>query len=198
MITAALSAGGMDRLYALKALSAAAAIAYFLTTYRRLGILVWSWSWQPIGIGALVFALWMALEPFSGVTFADSQSQASELATMPNSVVLIWIIFRSVGSILVVPLVEELAFRGFLTRRLIQDDFESLPLGSYTLFSFLFSSLLFGLLHGRWIAGTLAGALFAVALYRRGRLTDAVVAHSTANCFVTGYVLASGEWAAWS
>jgi membrane protease YdiL (CAAX protease family) len=54
------------------------------------------------------------------------------------------------------------------------------------------------LLHGRWLAGTVAGLLFAAALYRRGRLMDAVVAHATANALITAYVLTTGQWSIWS
>jgi CAAX prenyl protease-like protein len=71
-------------------------------------------------------------------------------------------------------------------------------MGQFSWFSFVVSSVVFGLLHGRWLAGSLAGMLFGVALYRRGRLMDAVVAHSTANALVTCYVLATENWTAWS
>jgi hypothetical protein len=49
-------------------------------------------------------------------------------------------------------------------------------------------------LHGRW----LAGVFYAVALYRRGELADAVVAHATTNALLTVYVLAIGSWALWA
>jgi CAAX prenyl protease-like protein len=91
-----------------------------------------------------------------------------------------------------------LAFRGFLTRRLVAEDFESIPLGRFGWFSFVLSSFAFGLLHGRWLAGTMAGMLFAWALYRRGRVMDAVLAHATANGLLTIYVLGTQNWAAWS
>jgi CAAX prenyl protease-like protein len=99
-----------------------------------------------------------------------------------------------VGSVVTVPLAEELAFRGYLTRRLIAADFEDVPLGRFTWLSLLVSLALFGALHGRWLAGTLAGMLYAIALYRRGELADAVVAHATTNGLLTAYVLATGSW----
>ena len=55
---------------------------------------------------------------------------------------------------------EELAFRGFLLRRLVAEDFEAVPSGRFTWPALLLSSVAFGALHGsRWIAGTLAGLL---------------------------------------
>ena len=63
-------------------------------------------------------------------------------------------------------------------RRLIDPDFEEVSARKFTWFSFLVSSALFGALHGRWLAGALAGMLYAWAVYRRGRIGDAIVAHA--------------------
>ena len=93
---------------------------------------------------------------------------------------------------------EELAFRGFLVRRLISTDFTEVAPGQFTWASFAISSILFGALHGRWLAGTLAGLLYALALYRRRELSDSVVAHATTNTLIAIYVLATGSWSMWS
>ena len=97
-----------------------------------------------------------------------------------------------------VPLAEELAFRGYLTRRLISADFETVALGRFTWFSFVASSLVFGVLHGRWLAGMLAGMLYAAVLYRRGRLGDCVLAHAITNALLALCALGTGRWALWS
>ena len=39
-----------------------------------------------------------------------------------------------------------------------------MPLGRFSWWSFLVSSACFGLLHGRWLAGVIAGMAYAVAL----------------------------------
>jgi CAAX prenyl protease-like protein len=97
-----------------------------------------------------------------------------------------------------VPLAEELAFRGYLTRRLISADFQAVPDGRFTWPSFLISSLLFGALHQRRLAGTIAGMAYALAYYRRGKLIDAVAAHSVTNLCITVSVIATREWSRWS
>jgi membrane protease YdiL (CAAX protease family) len=43
------------------------------------------------------------------------------------------------------------------------------------------SSLAFGLLHRRPVVGTLAGVAYVLLFRRRGRLADAIVAHSVTN-----------------
>jgi CAAX prenyl protease-like protein len=63
--------------------------------------------------------------------------------------------------------------------------------------SFLVSSSLFGFFHDRWIAGTLAGLFYALALYSRRELSDAVLAHAVTNALIVAYALASGNWSLW-
>jgi len=111
--------------------------------------------------------------------------------------VVLWVVVRVIGAVVTVPLAEELAFRGYLARRLVAREFERVPLGRFSWLAFLGSSLAFGALHQRFVAGTLAGMLYAVAVYRRGALTDAVVAHAATNALLAFYVLATGSWFLW-
>ena len=83
-------------------------------------------------------------------------------------------------------------------RKLIASDFADVPPGRFTWVSFLVSSVLFGMLHGQWLAGILAGMVFAVAVYRRGLLADAVVAHSVTNALLSAYVLLTHNWSLWT
>jgi CAAX prenyl protease-like protein len=191
MITGAMS-GKVDKYYALRVL----AVAGTLWVYRR-EYATWYWrgSWEAAGLGAVVFLVWLALEP---VTDGSPDALGAYLAGLSPTRAAIWLAFRVLGSVVLVPVAEELAFRGYLIRRLIAADFEQVPPGRFTWLSFLVSSALFGVLHGRWLAGTLAGMGFAAALYRRGRLADAVLAHATTNALLAAYVLATGSWFMWS
>ncbi|MSR58258.1 MAG: CAAX prenyl protease-related protein [Planctomycetaceae bacterium] len=167
------------------------AVAVPCRTGARFGFL------PAAGIGAAAFALWMGFEWIAGRLGGGHISLAGPemLSPMAGGA---WLFFRVLGAVVTVPFAEELAFRGFLTRRLIAANFEDVPAGKFSWFSFLLSSLIFGALHGeRWIAGTVVGMLFAMALYRRGRLADAVVAHATTNALLSAYVLTTGQWSAW-
>jgi CAAX prenyl protease-like protein len=125
-----------------------------------------------------------------------------ESGTLPASMATtwryVWIASKLIGSIVTVPLAEELAFRGYLLRRLIAADFQAVSPQHFTWMSFLFSSVAFGLLHGRWLAGTLAGMAFALTVYRRGRLGEAVLAHAVTNALIAATVLGTGAWYLWS
>ena len=87
----------------------------------------------------------------------------------------------------------------YAMRRLIGHDVDSVAVGTFSLASFVISSLLFGALHGAlWIQGTLAGMAFACLLYRRRSVGDAVLAHATTNAVIALYVFSTGRWSLWS
>jgi exosortase E/protease (VPEID-CTERM system) len=191
MVTSAASSG-FDWLYPLRVVATATALYAFRRAYRGLG---WTWTWSAPLIGTVVFLLWMFLEPTP-----DHRTTALSdgLAELSHEAAAVWLIFRILGAVITVPLAEELAFRGYLLRKLIAKDFNQVPLGQFSWRSFLLTSVLFGLLHGRWLAGTLAGTGYALAQYRRGQVGDAVVAHMTTNALIALVVLTQARWSLWS
>ena len=192
MLTGAFSAG-FEWLYPLRVLTAGALLWMFRKSYRDLN---WAVSGWAIAIGCVTFLVWLAFIP-SG--FGNKDSWPAALRSIPWYWATTWLLIRVVGYVVTVPLVEELAFRGYLTRRVIQADFQKLPVGIFSWSSFLISSALFGALHGGlWLAGTIAGMSFALALYRRRSFGDAVQAHATTNGLIALYVFATGRWSVWS
>lgn len=163
--------------------------------WKQLREFSWRPSWWAVAIGAITFVLWIGLQR---ADFPADRAFAAGLNALSANQKTVWLTFRILGAVLTVPLAEELAFRGYVLRKLIASDFETVPDGRFTWVSFILSSLLFGLLHQQWIAGTIAGMLFALALYRRGRISDAVVAHATANAMLAAYVLGTHQWSLWN
>lgn len=179
-------------LYPLRVITPLIPLWIFRSYYRDIR---WSWSWTPILIGIAVFVMWVALEPPpSTETLTVIPNALTEMSTVAAA---FWLLARVLGSVVVVPVVEELAFRGYLIRRLIDADFTSVSPKHFTLMSFLLSSVAFGLLHGRWAAGMVAGMAYAAAQYRRGQISDAIVAHAVTNGLLAAYVLIFGYWNFW-
>lgn len=156
----------------------------------------WPVSWSAILIGVVVYAVWLfaSRRPSSSMLSGGSVLQTEVLSGASR---YLWIVLRLAGATLVAPIAEEMAFRGYLLRRLVAADFESVPYHHFTWFSFLGSSLAFGAFHRQWYLGIFAGMAFALSVYRRGRLSDAVVSHSIANSLLAIDVLQSGEWWLW-
>jgi len=182
---------GFDTFYAVKVLATALALWYFRDVYRRLE---WGWSWQAVAIGVAVFVVWIWLEPVPD----QPPTLPTDLAVLPAWLAALWLLFRVFGSVLAVPLAEEFAFRGYLLRKFAARNFEEVDPRRFAPFAFFASSLLFGLLHDRWLAGTLAGMAYALAVYRRGRIGDAVVAHGTTNGLIAVSVLLFHQWQLWT
>ena len=192
MISRAVS-GGFEWFYPLRFLAAAATLWYFRSKYAELD---WKFDWVSVLNGVGVFAIWMGLDALA--SRRTDNTVALGLASLPAAARITWVVFRTAAACVTVPVAEELAFRGFLIRRLISPNFESLDPRRYTLVAVLFSSVVFGLLHGdRWLAGILAGLFYAAAFLRRGRIGDAFIAHATTNALLAACVLLGGKWTLW-
>lgn len=178
--------------YGLRVFSAGAALWICRRSYRDLD---WRCGPAAFAMGAAVFALWIGLDRFLHIPFAaapDAFQHASPALRIA------WIVLRVFGAIVTAPIAEELAFRGFLMRRLAAADFESVDLSRFAWLPFLISSLAFGMLHGdRWSAGAVAGMFYAWAAIRQGRIGDAIAAHAFTNALLAAWVLATGNWQFW-
>ncbi len=168
---------------------------WMLVRYRRkLSILDWRWSWRGPAVGALVFLAWII-----GAHFLLPESAMPEkLGTVPAAVRGFWIVSRIAGSVLIVPIAEELAYRGYLMRRLAASDFESVPFHSVRWPALAVTAIVFGLAHGAlWLPGIAAGLAYGLLLVRRGRIGEAVAAHATTNALIAASVLGWNQWQLW-
>ena len=186
--------GTFEWTYGLRVAAAGAAILLYRRTYSAIS---WQIGWEAPAVGVLVFAIWIAAERLL-FPHAIPLAMPPALAASSAPVRVGWLLLRVMGAVLTVPVAEELAFRGYLLRRLVSADFSTVDLRRFHFIPFALSSLLFGILHGqRWIAGTIAGMLFAAVTRRRGSLGDAAMAHATANALIAIVVLATGNWNLW-
>jgi exosortase E/protease (VPEID-CTERM system) len=191
---------GFEWLYPLRLIAALAVFFAYRRQYRRMD---WRFGWLGPAAGVLVFALWIALDHAIGQDAASSNGVlltgvAQGLARLSHVQRVAWILTRILAAVTTVPLAEELAFRGYIARRIMSANVESVPLDSLSLVAVLASSLAFGILHGRmWLAGTLTGVVFALVAKLRGRLGEAVAAHATANLLLALWIIARGNYSLW-
>jgi len=175
----------------------------FLVARPVLNFRVERWG-ASLLVGVLIFVLWIApglLYPAYRHSFLfDNGIAGTARSSLPESVrhdapVLF---FRTMRAVLVVPIVEELFWRGWLMRWVISHDFESIPLGTYTAKSFWMVALLFASEHGPyWDVGLAAGIIFNWWMTRTKSLGDLILAHGVANACLSGYVIAAGKWEYW-
>lgn len=108
-----------------------------------------------------------------------------------------FIAIRLCGLAIVVPLMEEVFWRGFLIRYLVSDDFENVPIGRYTLLSFTVVTLFFTLAHPELLAAVVWCAGINLLLYRTKNLWACIIAHAVTNLLLGVYILATDAWVLW-
>jgi CAAX prenyl protease-like protein len=151
-----------------------------------------------VGIGLAVFGLWIAPQQVLGfpprVTGFDPEVFAAQPA-------LYWgtVIFRFLRLVVVVPLVEEIFWRGFLLRYLINEKFTDVPVGAFSWLSFGVVTVAFGFTHSPadWVAALATGALYNLVAYRTRSLASCVVAHAVTNLFLGAWIMATRQWGFW-
>lgn len=160
--------------------------------------------WSSIALGALVFAVWVApdvLWPHYREHWLFRNSLlAPSGAPLPAAPLgnYCFLAFRVLGSVLLVPVIEELFWRGWLMRWLIRKDFLSEPLGSYLPSAFWITAILFASEHGPyWDVGLAAGLLYNWWMVRTRSLADCILAHAVTNACLAAYVLGAGKWQYW-
>lgn len=138
----------------------------------------------------------------------ESRPGFNPFASIPNTAVRYGFIFmRFVGLALLVPIIEELFWRGFLARWLLPpdepggphslQDWQNQELGRFTPFSFAGVTIMFALVHPEWLAAAIYCALLNLLVFWTRDLWNCVVAHSVSNLILGIYILATESWQLW-
>jgi exosortase E/protease (VPEID-CTERM system) len=190
MISRAISSG-FETWYALRLIVVVAALA---VGWRPLARLDWRFGWRGVAAGVAVFALWLGASHF----LLTAHGMPAPLAAMSARSRDLWIAARALTGVLAAPIAEELAYRGYLMRRLLTEDFESVTFRSVGWIPLLVTAVAFGALHGAlWLPGIAAGVAYGLVLIRTGRMGEAAAAHATSNVLIAVWVLAAGQWQLW-
>lgn len=150
-----------------------------------------------IACGLVVTALWIGLDGLYPGLPMMGQRASFDPTTMPPSWRMVFYAARLTGLVLVVPLIEELFWRSFLIRWLIEPDFRRVPIGRVTLMSAGVTSVLFALAHPEWLPALLTGLLWAWLLHRTKSLSACAISHVVANLALGLYVIRYSAWKFW-
>lgn len=157
-----------------------------------------------IGIG--VFLLWIAPEElFPGWRthwlFDNSvvgHPTAGLAIAERGDMLTLWL--RAARAVLLVPILEELFWRGWLPRAVDSfDDFRLRKLGSFTTLSFVATALLFASEHGSyWEVGLLCGLIYNAWMAKTASIADLIWTHAVTNGCLSAYVVYAGKWQYWA
>jgi len=156
-----------------------------------------------IVIGIAVFVIWVAPDMLFGYRHhwlfenAITGAAASSLPQRLKSN-FAFILLRTVSSAMLVPILEELFWRGWMMRWLIDNDFLKVPLGKYVPSAFWIVAILFASEHGPyWEVGLAAGLIYNWWIVRTRNLADCILAHGVTNAVLAGHVLLTDQWQYW-
>jgi hypothetical protein len=171
-------------------------------------LLIRGWRWYEgmaprkivltIAIGVLALLLWIAPQQWLGFPRRSEGFDPNFFGAV-GWPYLLNVGLRLVRLIVIVPLLEEIFWRGFLLRYLIDHDFARVPMGAFSWASFAIVTGGFCLEHSPpdWPAAAATGALYNVVAYRTRSLGSCVLAHAVTNALLGAYILHTGQWGFW-
>jgi CAAX prenyl protease-like protein len=154
-------------------------------------------SWMlAILVGLVAIVIWIGIDPFyPKMGKAGAPFDPTTIASVAQRNVFLAV--RVFGAVIVVPVMEELFWRAFLIRWLVNEDFKNVAVGTFTWTSFGVTVALFGAEHYQWLAGLICGAMYNWLYYRRKDVFACVVAHAVSNAALAAWVLSRGDWKFW-
>ncbi len=177
-----------DYLYGFKVMITGIALIYFWKDY----LLSLPKKWlESIVTGVVVALLWFVFAlPYP----ATDMLMSTTFNNMAMGLFILWMVLRIIGSWIIIPIIEEMIFRGYILARLSGQNFRTNGPVTFSWIALIGSSILFALIHDSVIAGFLAGVAFALLRLRTQSMTDVILAHSVANVVITYMAYHSGRW----
>jgi CAAX prenyl protease-like protein len=189
-------------------LSSAEYWIYPLQTVFCGGLVIWfrrQYQWHrlariglAIAIAVVVFLVWISPQTFFGFS---PRVAGFDPDIFSGQITLYWstIILRFLRLVVVVPLIEEIFWRGFLLRYLIAEDFDRVAFGSFSWLSFTAVTVLFAFSHSKadWAAALLTGALYNLVAYRAKSLSSCILTHAVTNLLLGLWIMKTQQWGFW-
>lgn len=155
-------------------------------------------------LGVAVFAIWVGPDQLIAgyrqfPLFNNSiVGHAAATTTAAQKHDHVFLVFRVLVSVVAVPILEELFWRGFLMRWLIDRNFLAIPLGAWSAESFWIVAILFATEHGPyWEVGLITGVIYNWWMLRTRNLWDCMIAHAVTNACLAAFVIGGNQWQYW-
>lgn len=155
-------------------------------------------------LGLAVCAMWVAPDQiFPGWRehwlFQNSITGTVKTTIAPSELAdPLVVILRVVRAALLVPILEELFWRGWLPRWIVNNDWQKVPLGTFNVMAFVATAVLFASEHGPfWEVGLLCGFIYNWWMWKTKSLGDLVLVHAVTNAALSGFVMVTKQYAYW-
>lgn len=166
----------------------------------------WAVSWEALVVGVLIAVIWLGIPelklPWEYVLGGkeagpDKGDPWNPLAHFQDNAALGWafLLVRIICRSTVVPMVEEVFYRGFVYRFIASPKFTEVPFGRWHAGAFFITAVMFGFAHGgHWLQGIACAMAYQWLVLRKQRLGDAMTAHAVTNLIISVYAVATNRW----
>jgi CAAX protease family protein len=149
-------------------------------------------------VGLLVLAEWLLLDGFVSYPQLGARLAFNPFASIHSPAWRsVFLALRLAGLIVVVPIIEELFWRGFALRYLTNANWRAVSVGSFSATAVAIATAGFAVTHPEWLAALIAGAAYTGVLAWNRNLCAPIVAHATTNAGLGAYVLLTHHWQLW-
>ncbi|MEI8340738.1 MAG: CAAX prenyl protease-related protein [Verrucomicrobiota bacterium] len=148
--------------------------------------------------GVIALMIWIAPQLFfNAAPRCDGFNPSLFQDNYPLFIIVVFM--RFLRSVVIVPLLEEIFWRGYLLRDLINQNFTTVAIGSFSWLSFGVVTAGFCLEHSAadWPAAALTGVLYNLVIYRTRSLSSCVLAHAVTNFILGLYIMNTKQWGFW-
>ncbi len=158
----------------------------------------WAFSWEAVVVGVAVCVMWVGLDGFYP-KLGKPGGGWNPHAQFGAGSALAWffVIVRILGSSIIVPPLEEVFYRSFLYRYIVNPEFMAVSLGMFNAMAFVMTAVIFGFSHYEWLAGILCAFAYQGLVIHKKRLGDAMTAHAITNFLLGIWVVCKGAWNFW-
>lgn len=181
--------------YALKTILAGALV---LSLRKYVPEMRWSFSLPAALVGVLVLVIWVGIDPYyPAIGRTGPGWNPHSFFGQGSPWAWFFIGLRILGSGFVVPMLEEVFYRSFMTRYWTSAEFTKVPLDRRDYRAAGITALAFGFAHSEWLAGILCGVLYQWLVWRKGKLGEAMTAHAITNILLGIWIAWKGDWRFW-
>ncbi len=158
----------------------------------------WKFSVEALLVGVGVFVAWVGLDSlYPKLSEAGKPWNPNVEFGEGSPMAMAVIATRILGSSLIVPPIEEIFYRSFIYRYMVDQDFMKVGLSAKSWKALAITAGVFGFAHHEWLAGILCGLAYQWLVLRKGRLGDAITAHAITNFLLGIWVVWKGAWNFW-
>ena len=148
--------------------------------------------------GVIGIAFWIGIEKIPYPHIGGRSSFNPFSAIVDPNLRYLWIATRFIGLAAVVPVIEELFWRGFLIRYIDNmDDYQKVIPGNHSWIATAVVTAAFTSIHPEWLAAVLYALLTDQLLRRTKSVGACVVMHAVTNLLLGFYVIITKSWHLW-